>query len=67
MSLYTTQNLNLITLMQAEKGFYFIGKGHTGFLKQKFQHLVGHDKPGQQVVEVVMGRKLQVLFHNLTF
>lgn len=53
--------------MQAEKGFYFIGKGHTGFLKQKFQHLIGHDKPGQQVVEVVMGRKLQVLFHNLTF
>ncbi|URE37767.1 AFG1-like ATPase [Musa troglodytarum] len=46
----------------AEKGFYFIGKGHPGFLKQKFQHLIGHDKPGQQVVEVVMGRKLQVPF-----
>ncbi|KAJ8497291.1 hypothetical protein OPV22_007843 [Ensete ventricosum] len=46
----------------AEKGFYFIGNGNTGFLKQKFQHLIGHDKPRQQVVEVVMGRKLQVPF-----
>ncbi|WOL13498.1 lactation elevated protein 1-like [Canna indica] len=44
----------------AEKGFYFIGNGYTGLLKQKFHQLIGDEKPGQQVVEVVMGRKLQV-------
>lgn len=53
--------MNLITLVQAEKGFYFIGKGYSGLLKQKFHNLIGTEKPGQHVVEVVMGRKLQVL------
>lgn len=48
--------------MQAETGFYFIVKGYTGLLKQKFHHLIGNEIPGPQVVEVVMGRKLQVHF-----
>jgi predicted ATPase len=46
--------------VQAEEGFYFIGKDISGLLKQKFQLLVGDQPAGPQVVEVVMGRKLQV-------
>ncbi|ESQ54451.1 hypothetical protein EUTSA_v10025101mg [Eutrema salsugineum] len=47
-------------LTSAEEGFYFIGKDISGLLKQKFQQLVGDEPAGPQVVEVVMGRKLQV-------
>lgn len=46
--------------LQAEEGFYFIGRDISGLLKQKFQQLVGDEPAGPQVVEVVMGRKLQV-------
>lgn len=49
--------------MQAEQGFYFIGKDLSTLLKQKFQQLIGDNVVARpQVVEVVMGRKLQVLF-----
>lgn len=47
-------------LTSAEEGFYFIGRDISGLLKQKFQQLVGDEPAGPQVVEVVMGRKLQV-------
>ncbi|TXG60885.1 hypothetical protein EZV62_012248 [Acer yangbiense] len=47
-------------LTSAEQGFYFIGKGLSGLLKQKFQELIGDHKAGPQEVEVVMGRTLQV-------
>ncbi|KAF8114518.1 hypothetical protein N665_0036s0050 [Sinapis alba] len=47
-------------LTSAEEGFYFIGNDISGLLKQKFQQLVGDEPAGPQVVEVVMGRKLQV-------
>ncbi|KAJ4913537.1 AFG1-like ATPase family protein [Raphanus sativus] len=47
-------------LTSAEEGFYFIGRSISGLLKQKFQQLVGDEPAGPQVVEVVMGRKLQV-------
>ncbi|CAN8326205.1 unnamed protein product [Cochlearia groenlandica] len=47
-------------LTSAEEGFYFIGKNISGLLIQKFQLLVGDAPAGPQVVEVVMGRKLQV-------
>jgi hypothetical protein len=46
--------------MQAEQGFYFVGSKYNQLLKQKFQELVGDDKPRPQVVEVIMGRKLEV-------
>ncbi|XP_064998550.1 uncharacterized protein LOC103980010 isoform X5 [Musa acuminata AAA Group] len=44
----------------AENGYYFIGKKYSGLLREKFHQLIGAEKPGPQVVEVVMGRKLQV-------
>ncbi|XP_010545445.1 PREDICTED: lactation elevated protein 1 [Tarenaya hassleriana] len=47
-------------LTTAEQGFYFIGKDLSGLLEQKFQLLVGNEPVGPQVVEVVMGRRLQV-------
>ncbi|XP_068647699.1 uncharacterized protein [Aristolochia californica] len=47
-------------MTSAEQGFYFVGNAHSGLLKQNFQHLVGPDTPTPQVVEVVMGRKLEV-------
>ncbi|KAL0688736.1 hypothetical protein Bca4012_088413 [Brassica carinata] len=47
-------------LTSAEEGFYFIGRDISGLLKQKFQQLVGDEPACPQVVEVVMGRKLQV-------
>lgn len=53
--------------MQAEEGFYFIGKDISGLLEQKFQQLVGDQTASPQVVEVVMGRKLEVFFvYSLT-
>ncbi|CAN8326634.1 unnamed protein product [Cochlearia groenlandica] len=48
-------------LTSAEQGFYFIGKDLSTLLKQKFQQLIGDNVVARpQVVEVVMGRKLQV-------
>nr|XP_010927973.1 AFG1-like ATPase [Elaeis guineensis] len=48
-------------LGSAEQGFYFVGKEYSELLKQKFYQLIGQEIPGPQVVEVVMGRQLQVL------
>lgn len=45
---------------QAQQGFYFIEKDDSGLLRQKFYQLVGEEKAVPQVVEVVMGRTLQV-------
>lgn len=56
--------LHVFTWVQAEQGFYFVGKDLSGFLKTKFQELIGQEKAGPQEVEVVMGRTLQV-FANL--
>ncbi|XP_010548582.1 PREDICTED: lactation elevated protein 1 isoform X2 [Tarenaya hassleriana] len=47
-------------LTSAEQGFYFIGKNLSTLLKQKFQLLIGDSIAGPQVVEVVMGRTLQI-------
>ncbi|XP_006659266.1 AFG1-like ATPase [Oryza brachyantha] len=47
-------------LGSAEQGFYFVGKEYNTLLKQKFQTLIGNEKPRPQTVEVVMGRQLQV-------
>ncbi|XP_078438780.1 AFG1-like ATPase family protein [Wolffia australiana] len=47
-------------LTSAEQGFYFIGDEHSELLKQKFYWLSGQHTASPQVVEVVMGRKLQV-------
>ncbi|KAJ4778758.1 Lactation elevated protein 1 [Rhynchospora pubera] len=44
----------------AEQGFYFVGHKYNGYLKQKFLQLIGKDTPQPQIVEVVMGRKLEV-------
>ncbi|KAK7854947.1 afg1-like atpase [Quercus suber] len=49
-------------MTSAEQGFYFIGKDLSGFLKQKFQQLIGEQTASPQEVEVVMGRTLQM--HN---
>jgi predicted ATPase len=50
-------------LTSAEQGFYFIGKDLSTLLKQKFRQLIGDNVVARpQVVEVVMGRKLQVQF-----
>jgi hypothetical protein len=46
--------------LQAEEGFYFIGKDLSGFLKKKFRQLIGDCIAAPQEVEVVMGRKLKV-------
>lgn len=48
--------------MQAEQGYYFVGSKYNQLLKQKFQELVGDEKPRPQVVEVIMGRKLEVKY-----
>ncbi|XWS48732.1 hypothetical protein CRYUN_Cryun13aG0101500 [Craigia yunnanensis] len=45
---------------QAEQGFCFIGKDLLGLLKQKFVLLIGEHVASPQVVELVMGRTLQV-------
>ncbi|KAK1268381.1 hypothetical protein QJS04_geneDACA022861 [Acorus gramineus] len=47
-------------MTSAQQGFYFVGMENSGFLKKNFLQLVGALKPTPQVVEVVMGRKLQV-------
>ncbi|XP_022730581.1 AFG1-like ATPase isoform X2 [Durio zibethinus] len=47
-------------LTSAEQGFYFIGKDLSGLLKQKFEQLIGEHVASPQVVDVVMGRTLQV-------
>ncbi|XP_020103311.1 lactation elevated protein 1 isoform X1 [Ananas comosus] len=44
----------------AEQGLYLVGNQYGPLLKQKFHSLIGQEKPRPQVVEVVMGRKLQV-------
>ncbi|GJR84586.1 AFG1-like ATPase [Tanacetum coccineum] len=44
----------------AEEGFYFVNNDSSDFLMQRFKELVGEHKAEPQVVEVVMGRKLQV-------
>lgn len=46
-------------LTSAEQGYYFIGNNHAGF-KQKLLNLIGKGTPRPRVVEVVMGRQLQV-------
>ncbi|XP_020572357.1 lactation elevated protein 1 [Phalaenopsis equestris] len=46
-------------LTSAEQGYYFIGYNTSG-LKKKFLNLIGKETPHPQVVEVVMGRHLQV-------
>ncbi|KAG1363730.1 AFG1-like ATPase [Cocos nucifera] len=51
-------------LGSAEQGFYFVGKEYSELLKQKFYQLIGQEIPGPQVVEVVMGRQLQVMYEN---
>ncbi|XP_022749470.1 AFG1-like ATPase isoform X3 [Durio zibethinus] len=47
-------------LTSEEQGFYFIGKDLSSLLKEKFQHLISEYIASPQVVEVVMGRTLQV-------
>ncbi|XP_020269825.1 lactation elevated protein 1-like [Asparagus officinalis] len=47
-------------MTNAEQGFYLVGHEYSGLLKQKFQQLIGEGTPFPQVVEVVMGRQLQV-------
>ncbi|XP_058113952.1 uncharacterized protein LOC131256885 isoform X2 [Magnolia sinica] len=47
-------------MTSAEQGFYFVGLEYSGLLKKKFQQLIGQHVASPQVVEVVMGRKLQV-------
>nr|KJB23580.1 hypothetical protein B456_004G105600 [Gossypium raimondii] len=47
-------------LTSAEEGFYFIGKDLSSLLKTTFQQLIGEHVARPQVVEVVMGRTLQV-------
>ncbi|KAM0939214.1 putative hexokinase [Dioscorea sansibarensis] len=47
-------------ITSAQEGFYFIEKDNSGLLRQKFYELVGEEKAVPQVVEVVMGRTLQV-------
>ncbi|CAA6662258.1 unnamed protein product [Spirodela intermedia] len=47
-------------MTSAEQGFYFVGDEHSELLKQKFYWLSGQHTASPQVVEVVMGRQLQV-------
>ncbi|XP_004507775.1 uncharacterized protein [Cicer arietinum] len=42
------------------QGFYLVGRDSSGFLKKKFQQLIGEVTATPQEVEVVMGRTLQV-------
>lgn len=46
--------------LQAQQGFYFVGKDSSEVMKRKFRDLIGEHEAGPQEVEVVMGRKLQV-------
>ncbi|KAH9654219.1 AFG1-like ATPase family protein [Citrus sinensis] len=52
--------LPFISTLKAQQGFYFVGKGSSEVMKQKFRDLIGEHEAGPQEVEVVMGRKLQV-------
>ncbi|KAI4344340.1 hypothetical protein L6164_011576 [Bauhinia variegata] len=47
-------------LTSGEQGFYLVGKDLSGFLKQRFQQLIGDQTATSQDVEVVMGRTLHV-------
>lgn len=47
-------------MTSAEQGFYFVGNEYSDLLKQKFFWLSGQLAAQPQVVEVVMGRQLQV-------
>ncbi|KAL6497300.1 hypothetical protein OROGR_029229 [Orobanche gracilis] len=47
-------------MTSGEQGFYLVGRGSSEFLKQMFQDLIGEERPSRQVVEVVMGRILNV-------
>ncbi|KAL9326044.1 hypothetical protein ACSQ67_006689 [Phaseolus vulgaris] len=47
-------------MTSGEQGFYLVGRDLSGFLKQKFQQLIGEGTATPQEVELVMGRKLQV-------
>lgn len=53
--------------LQAEEGFYFVGKDLSSILKQKFYQLVGEHRAVPQEVEVVMGRTLQVCLQSQYF
>lgn len=46
--------------LQAEQGFYFVGKELSTLLKENFQQLIGEQTASPQEVEVVMGRTLRV-------
>lgn len=46
-------------LTSAEQGFYYIGI-NTAVFEQRFLSLIGTETPRPQVVEVVMGRELQI-------
>lgn len=49
-------------MTSGEQGFYLVGTDLSGFLKEKFQQLIGEGTatPTPQEVEVVMGRTLHV-------
>lgn len=55
-------NVSCFYLLQAEQGFYFVEKYPSGLLKQKFEQLISHHKAVPQKVEVIMGRRLQVIY-----
>ncbi|KAL6012239.1 hypothetical protein ACLOJK_002717 [Asimina triloba] len=52
--------LPFVASLKVQQGFYFVGLEYHGLLKKKFQQLIGQPVPRPQVVEVVMGRKLEV-------
>mgnify|MGYP004715839205 CR=1 FL=1 len=47
-------------VMQAQQGFYFVGKNLSSLVNQKFFQLIGEYRAVPQEVEVVMGRTLRV-------
>ncbi|KAJ1433561.1 P-loop containing nucleoside triphosphate hydrolase [Sesbania bispinosa] len=47
-------------MTSGEQGFYLVGRDLSGFLKQKFQQLIGEATATPREVEVVMGRTLHV-------
>ncbi|KAJ7979564.1 Lactation elevated protein 1 [Quillaja saponaria] len=47
-------------MTSGEQGFYYIGKDLSGFLRQRFQQLIGEHTALPHDVEVVMGRILRV-------
>ncbi|PKA67053.1 hypothetical protein AXF42_Ash004544 [Apostasia shenzhenica] len=48
-----------LSLESAEQGFYYIGH-NSAVLLQKFYELIGREIPSPQIVEVAMGRQLQI-------